>query len=61
MIINHEITLTFLNDGLPLKKSEIASKCVISDLFLLNRGIKRPQNTLWSESMEIFLTLPKVR
>ena len=38
-------------------KSEIASKCVISDLFLLNRGIKRPQNTLLSESMEIFLTL----
>ena len=57
MIINHEITLSFLNDGLPVKKSEIASKCVISDLFLLNRGIKRPKNPFLLESMEVFLTL----
>ena len=38
-------------------KSEIASKCFISDLFFLNRRIKRPKNPVFSESMEVFLTL----
>ena len=38
-------------------ESEITSKCLISEVFLLNRGIKRPKNTVLFESMEVFLTL----
>ena len=57
MIINHEITLSFLIDDFRQTKFEIALKCVISDLFLLNSAIKRPQTPVLSESMEVFLTL----
>ena len=38
-------------------KSEITLKCVISEVFFLNRRIKRPKNLVLSESMEVFLTL----
>ena len=38
-------------------KSEITSKCVISEVFLLNRRKKSPKNPVLSESMEGFLTL----
>ena len=38
-------------------KSEITLKCVISEVFFLNRRIKRPKNPVLSESMEVFLTL----
>ena len=38
-------------------ESEITSKCLISEVFLLNRGIKRPKNPVLFESMEVFLTL----
>ena len=38
-------------------KSEIASKCVISEVFFLNSRKKRPKNPVLSESMEVFLTL----
>ena len=57
MIINHEITLSFLIDDFRQTKSEITSKCLISEVFLLNRGIKRPKNPVLSESIEVFLTL----
>ena len=38
-------------------KSEIASKCVISEVFFLNRRKKSPEDTFLSELMEGFLTL----
>ena len=38
-------------------KSEITLKCVISEVFFLNRRIKRLNTPVLSEAMEDFLTL----